>query len=150
MNADFDLGADGTVTPSTRGGRREGSGRPKGYSPKRAKELNGDDAQPVDGEDVTSTAVRKARAVASKAEADAQQAWLDLKVSQKEYLSRSAFREASATLLAELAQGLRSIPDTLERKYGLPPEQVVYVQNTIDAAMQSVAEGLELFTGSEE
>ena len=149
MKADFDLEADGTVTPSTRGGRREGSGRPKGYSPKRAKELNDDDT-PVDGEDVTSTAVRKARAVASKAEADAQQAWLDLRVAQKEYLSRSAFREASATLLAELAQGLRSIPDTLERKYGLPPEQVVYVQNTIDAAMQSVAEGLELFTGSEE
>ena len=149
MKADFDLGPDGTVTPSTRGGRREGSGRPKGYSPKRAKELNDDDTA-VDGEDVTSTAVRKARAVASKAEADAQQAWLDLKVAQKEYLSRSAFREASATLLAELAQGLRSIPDTLERKYGLPPEQVLYVQNTIDAAMQSVAEGMELFTGSEE
>lgn len=135
---------------SGHGGRRAGAGAPRGYSRKKAKEIESGSAEAVDGEDVTSTAVRKARAVASKAEADAQQAWLDLKVAQKEYLSRSAFREASATLLAELAQGLRSIPDTLERKYGLPPEQVVYVQNTIDAAMQSVAEGLELFTGSEE
>lgn len=149
MNADFDLTPDGVVVPSSRGGRREGAGRPKGYSPKRAKDMSRE-GEVSEGDDQTSLTVRKARAVASKAEADAQQAWLDLRVAQKEYLSRSAFREASATLLAELAQGLRSIPDTLERKYGLPPEQVVYVQNTIDAAMQSVAEGLELFTGSEE
>lgn len=137
MDADFDLGLDGSVTAAPRrsgghGGARAGAGRkPLGYQ------------KP---DEVVDYDKAKARNEAAKAALNE----LKLQVESGEYLSRSAFREASATLLAELAQGLRSIPDTLERKYGLAPEQVQYVQETIDAAMNSVAEGLELFTGSEE
>lgn len=147
MHADFELGPDGYAR-STRGGRREGAGRPVGYSPKRAAEIA--DGAVVPEDDRTNIAVRKAKAVAEKAEWDAKQAELDYRVDNKEYLSRGAFREASATLLSELAQGLRSIPDTLERKFGLAPEVAQHIQQTIDERMQSVAEGLELFTGVSE
>lgn len=133
---------------TTHGGRREGAGAPKGYSRKRADEIaNG---APADGDERTNIAVRKAKAVAEKAEWDAKQAELNYRVDNKEYLSRGAYREASATLLSELAQGLRSIPDTLERKFGLAPDVVQHIQQTIDERMQAVAEGLELFTGVSE
>ena len=129
------------------GGRRAGAGGPKGYSKKRAAEMGGESS--VDGDDVTATAVKKARAVARKEEALAGLNELELKIKSGEYLSRTAYREASATLLAELAQGLRSLPDTLERKFGLSPEALLHVEKTIDEAMQGVADGLELFAGSE-
>lgn len=129
------------------GGRRAGAGGPKGYSKKRAAEMENESS--VDGDDVTNTAVKKARAVARKEEALAGLNELELKIKSGEYLSRTAYREASATLLAELAQGLRSLPDTLERKFGLSPEALLHVERTIDEAMQSVADGLELFAGSD-
>ena len=129
------------------GGRRAGAGGPKGYSKKRAAEMEGESS--VDGDDVTATAVKKARAVARKEEALAGLNELELKIKSGEYLSRTAYREASATLLAELAQGLRSLPDTLERKFGLSPEALLHVERTIDEAMQGVADGLELFAGSD-
>ncbi len=150
MDADFELEADGQVR-STRGGRREGAGRPKGYSPKAARAMQGGDA--ADGDEPnqqTNATVRKALAVAAKEEWLAKQAELDYKKDAGEYLSRGAYREASATLLAELAQGLRSIPDTLERKFGLAPDVVLAIQTTIDERMQAVADGLELFHGSDE
>lgn len=150
MHADFDLEPDGHVR-ATRGGRREGAGRPPGYSPKKAREMQGGDTP--DGEEPnqqTNATVRKAIATAAKAEWDAKQAELNYKVDAKEYLSRGAFREASATLLAELAQGLRSIPDTLERKFGLAPDVVLAIQTTLDERMQAVADGLELFHGGDD
>ena len=129
------------------GGRRPGAGGPKGYSKKRAAAMESESS--VDGDDVTATAVKKARAVARKEEALAGLNELELKIKSGEYLSRAAYREASATLLAELAQGLRSLPDTLERKFGLSPEALLHVERTIDEAMQAVADGLELFAGSD-
>lgn len=154
MNADFDLGLDGTVTPSTstRGGKREGAGRKPGYSPRDVAAVDAGEMD-LDDENIseaTRTAVKKARAIASKEEALAKHAWLKLRVDEKEYLPRTAFREAAATLLAELAQGLRSLPDLLERKYNLPPETVLMISDTIDESLNGVAEGLEMFTGAEE
>lgn len=150
MHVDFDLTPDGSLTPA-RGGRREGSGRKRGYSPKRMAELDqlSDEDLAAQDDDSTTTAIKKARAVARKEEALADQAELKYKIDSKEYLSRSAFREASATLLAELAQ-LRSIPDSLERRFALPSEVVQDIEQTIDDALATVASGLEIFTGAEE
>lgn len=136
MHADFDLAPDGTTSPvrprvGGHGGRREGAGRkPADYEPP---------------EDAKNYNAAKARNEAAKAGLNE----LELKIKSGEYLSRAAYREASATLLAELAQGLRSLPDTLERKFGLSPEALLHVERTIDEAMQTVADGLELFAGSE-
>lgn len=136
MHADFDLAPDGTTSPvrprvGGHGGKREGAGRkPDDYE------------APPDKQKFDEA---KARNEAAKAGLNE----LELKIKSGEYLSRTAYREASATLLAELAQGLRSLPDTLERKFGLSPEALLHVERTIDEAMQSVADGLELFAGSE-
>ena len=136
MLADFDLSPDGSVAPARsrsggHGGARANSGpKPAGY------------VKPPEGQDYDKA---KARNEAAKAGLNE----LELKIKSGEYLSRTAYREASATLLAELAQGLRSLPDTLERKFGLSPEALLHVERTIDEAMQSVADGLELFAGSE-
>lgn len=147
MHADFDLLADGQTRPS-RGGAREGAGRKPGYSPNRAREMEAEGFD-GDGNDVTATAVKKARAIARKEEALANQAELNFKRDSGEYLSRTAFREACATLLAQLAQGLRSLPDQIERKHSLPPEVITSVEVTIDTSLASLAAGLEMFTGAD-
>lgn len=150
MHADFDLEADGSVTPR-KVKFRDGRGRPKGYSQRKAKDIADGNAQAnMDGDDadVTDLSLRKARAMASKTEADAANAWLKHKIDSGEYLSRVAFREACATMLSELAQALRSLPDALERRHGLAPEVVQAVEATIDETLASAASSLEMFVQS--
>lgn len=148
MSIDFELDASGNAIPTSGwGGSRKGAGRKKGYSPKKARELEVAEVGSTDDpEEVTSTALKKAKAVARKEEALAGLNELELKIKSGEYLDRAAFREASSTLLAELAQTLRSLPDTLERKHALPPKVVLDVERTIDDALSSVAAGLAAFT----
>jgi hypothetical protein len=153
MHADLELDPDGTVRPtSARGGKREGAGRPKGYSPKAREQLESGEVDPESSDipEATRIAFRKAKAVADKEEALANQAWLKFQIDSKEYLPRTAFREAAATLLAELAQGLRSLPDELERKCSLTPDVLVLIEHAIDDRLSAVAAGLEMFTGVEE
>lgn len=71
---------------------------------------------------------------------------IELKIKTGDYLSRTAFREASATLLAEVAQALRSIPDLLERKAGITPDQVQIVSVEVDQVLNHLSSGLEMFT----
>lgn len=151
MTDTLELMQDGTVK-SGRGGRREGAGRPKGYSPKLRNKIESGEVDPNDEEtpEATRIAYRKALAIADKEEALAQQAWLKFNIDSKEFLPRTAFREAAATLLAELAQGLRSLPDEIERKHSLSPDVLMLIEHTIDARLNSVAAGLEMFTGVEE
>lgn len=118
-------------------------GRPKGYSPKKAKLLEEDLFSPND--DQTSISVRKAKADAIEREWKAKQAELDYRKDAGEYLSRSAFREASATLLAEVAQAMRSLPDILERKCNLLPDQIQLVERAIDDTLLGLSQGLEKF-----
>lgn len=151
-HADYDLGLDDQITKSNnRGGARAGSGRKPGYSPNRLAEMEQltDDELITQTQDSTVTALIKARAVARKEAALADQAELKFKIDSKEYLSRAAFREASATLLAELSQTLRSLPDALERRHSLTPDVVQQVEQTVDEALSNVASGLELFVGSD-
>lgn len=100
--------------------------------------------------EVTSLAVRKARAQTADIEWKALQSELTYKKDSGEYLSRAAFREASATLLAEVAQGLRSLPDLLERKCALSPDALVKAEQTIDDCLSSLAAGLSQFVAQDE
>lgn len=122
-------------------------GRPKGYSPKKAQLVEADLINPDD--DQTSLTVRKAKAQTEKEEWLARQAELDYKKDAKEYISRSAFREASATLLAEVAQALRSLPDMLERKCNLSTDQITLAEKVVDDCLLSLAEGLSKQVGDE-
>ena len=87
MHADFDLSPDGSVAPARsrsggHGGARANSGpKPAGY------------VKPPEGQDYDKA---KARNEAAKAGLNE----LELKIKSNEYLSRTAYREASATLLA--------------------------------------------------
>lgn len=156
MHADFDLYDDGTLTPTTeRGGRRPGAGRPKGMGNEQMQAkmdaaMSGEDDLDPDSPDRLTIAVRKAMAVALKEESIAGLKALELKVETKKYLPRDAYREATATLLATLSQALRSIPDTLERKYSLPPEALQYIEATVDEQLSSAASTLALFAGADE
>lgn len=153
MHADFELNSDGQITPThNKGGKREGAGRKPGYSPEKIAELESLTDQELDDrpQDTNTTALKKARAVARKEQALADQAELKYRIDSKEYLARAAFREVCATLLAELAQGLRSIPDSLERKHALDPKVVQEIERVIDEGLSTVAAGLELFVGQDE
>lgn len=168
MDAEFELGEDGTVVDLPPGWRRgfhkppsstssastyrpEG-GRPPGYSPKKAREeaarqdAEGDDDEPDDGDSHLSTTVKTARAKARKETALAGLNELNLKIKTGEYLPRAAYQEATATLIAMLSQGLRSLPDTIERKFGLSPDVLQLIEKTIDESLSEIAETLALFT----
>ena len=155
MDADFELDSDGyaQVIP-THGGRREGAGAPKGLSREQMQARSdaadaGEELDPDSGDRLT-IATRKAKAVALKEESIAGLRALELQVETKKYLPRDAYREATATLLATLSQALRSIPDTLERKHGLPPAALQYIEATIDEQLSSAAATLALFAGTDE
>lgn len=157
MDADFNLGEDGSLDELPEGFRRgfyrpEGGRRP-GYSPRKAKELQdrivaGDDTLGDPDEEASnlSASARTALAKARKETALAGLNELQLKVKSGEYLPRAAYQEATATLLAMLSQGLRSLPDTLERKCNLPPDALELVEQVIDEGLNEVAQTLALFT----
>ena len=144
---------------STHGGKRAGAGRRPGYSPKEAKRievteiLDRDTRQTSDdtgAPETTTLAVRKARAQTADIEWKALQSELNYKKDSGEYLSRTAYREASATLLAEVAQALRSLPDLLERKCGLPTDALLKAEQVIDDCLSTLSAGLEMFTEAHE
>lgn len=110
------------------GGAREGSGRkPNGYV--KPKEVQAFDA---------------ARARNEQAKAELNE--LELKIKSGEYGSRAAFRQATATALASLAQTLRSVPDNLERRLGISPEIAAEVGMQIDDALNDIASEFEMMT----
>ena len=147
MRADFELDKSGTLHPKGFG-RGAGAGRKPGFQPKIAQKMQDADLFVADevASEPTTLAVRKARAQTAEIEWKALQAELNYKKDSGEYLSRSAFREASATLLAEVAQALRSLPDILERKCSLAPDALVKSEQVIDDALSTLSAGLEMFT----
>lgn len=127
MKADFELSDDGTVLPS-RGGARAGAGR-----------------KPADYEKpevVRDYEVARARKEASLADMHE----LQFKIKSGEYVARDAVKEAAATLLSNLAQSLRSLPDNLERKFNVAPDVAEEIEKVIDASLADVSEGLSMFT----
>ena len=131
MYADFELEPNGTVRPG-RGGARAGAGRkPLGYE------------KPQETLDFERERTRN-----EKAKADLNE--LEYKIKSREYVPRAAVQQAAATLLATIAQTLRSLPDTLERKYNLTPEITEKIGETIDQQLDSISKDLEMLTNGDE
>ena len=143
MHVDYDLRADGTLLQtdppppppppkqhsSNYGGFRPGAGRkPDGY------------VKPEVARDFDKSKARKESALADLNE-------LSYKVKSGQYVARAAVQEASATLLAELGQSLRSLSDNLERKFNMAPDIAEEVGKVIDEALANVAAGMEIFAG---
>jgi phage terminase Nu1 subunit (DNA packaging protein) len=70
-----------------------------------------------------------------------------LAIMRGEYLPREAQRQAAATLVAVLTQGLRSIPDNIERKYAVTPEILDAITEQIDAGLLECANALRALSG---
>lgn len=111
------------------GGAREGAGR-KGYEK---------------SEDQKNLDTQKARHEKVKADL----AELEYRERVGELVTRAAVKQAVATLLQTLAQGLRTVPDVLERQHAVAPEIAEVVGREIDDALEGLAKGLEMFTGYE-
>lgn len=128
MHADFELDDDGNVRQRW-GGARAGAGRkPAGYEkPKEVLEFDRN----------------RARNEAAKADLNE----LEFKIKSGEYVPRASVQQAAATVLATLAQALRSLPDTLERKFNLQPEIAERIGIEIDTALDGAAEDLRMFGG---
>ena len=113
---------------SGHGGARKGAGRkPAGY------------VRPQEVQDFESA---RARNEAAKADLNE----LEFKIKSGEYVEREAVKQASATALAAVAQSLRSLPDTLERKLNIAPEVAELIGVEIDATLDSLAEDFALMT----
>jgi hypothetical protein len=123
MSTDEIYDFDGTPVISTRGGARPGAGRkPAGYQ-------KPDEAISFD----------KAKARKEAALADLHE--LDYKVKSGQYVSRVAVRQASATAIALMAQTLRSVSDTLERK-GVPVSVCATVEEVITDTLTETGRAL--------
>ena len=131
MRADFELEPDGSVFPSGRGGARAGAGRPMGGTEK-----------PQSAKDFDTAKARKEISLADMHE-------LNFKIKSGEYVSRGAVREASATLLSNLSQSLRGIPDNLERKFHLAPDVAEEIEKVINASLADISEGMAMFTSEQ-
>jgi hypothetical protein len=94
----------------------------------------------------TAASVKLKQNQASKAEIETKLLEHKYAVETGKYLPREAFRDATTTLLAHVAQGLRSLPDLLERKCALPPDAVELVQREVDARLLELSEGLRQYT----
>lgn len=126
-NSNFELVDE--VVPK-HGGYRPGSGRKPGVYVKPQEKIDYDEA--------------RARNESAKAQINE----IELKKTAGEYGSRAAFRQATATVLASLAQTLRSVPDNLERKMGVSAEVAEEVGAQIDAALDDLANEFEMLTNA--
>lgn len=119
------LDRDGSVIKiEKRGGARAGAGR-KGSGYQKPQETMDFD---------------KARARKESALADLNE--LDYKVKSGQYVSRVAVKQACATIMAALAQGIRSLPDNLERR-GVEPKVCVQIDAAITEALAETGKSLE-------
>lgn len=134
MHADFDLDEHGNTHPRVNGlgGARPGAGRkPAGYQ------------KPPEAVEFDRERTRNERAKADLNE-------LEFKIKSREYVPRAAVQQAAATLLASLAQSLRSLPDTLERKFNLPPNVTERIGMEIDFQLESISEDLKMLTSGDD
>lgn len=121
---------DFLIEPIGHGGRREGSGRKSaGYVP------------PPEKVDLGKAQARNEAAKASLNE-------LDFRVKSRQYLSREAYQQASATAVASFAQTMRGLPDMLENQ-GVPADVCVKISDSIDNALSELADELAAFLGPE-
>lgn len=114
----------------TRGGARVGAGRkPPAY------------VKPQETMDFDKAKARKETALADLHE-------LDYKVKSGQYVSRNSVKQATATIMAALAQGIRSLPDHLERR-GVEPKVCVQIDAAITEALADTGKALEVLWQTE-
>lgn len=112
-----------------RGGARPGAGR----KPK-------SETQVADIEDYNKAKAKKEFWLAELTEQDYQK-------KAGELLDRAQVEQAAATVLATIAQTLRSIPDNMERVAGLTPEQAEEAERIIDSLCLSLHDKLKELGG---
>ena len=78
-----------------------------------------------------------------KALADAKLREHALRVKEGEYLPREAYRAATARGFSTCAQSILSLPDNLERKAGLSPEQAEQAEKVVDLILGTLYADLE-------
>lgn len=165
--ADLDELARRAAAKDGRGGRRPGAGRPKKSKPEdkpvkpaeavdppleiRSVDQLLEEGPPPPIEDIGALTLQLmdnpsayyATGKARKELAHAAKAELEYRIKLGQYLPRDAVRSAVATAFQAVAQGLRSIPDNLERKLGVSPELAEAVSRSIDDTMGELAHELE-------
>lgn len=125
------VAGDRPLSPTGWGGARPGAGAPlKAQTPE-------DQAAAKDRHNLTRAKGRHETIKADLAE-------LEYRERVGELVLRAAVQKASATMLATLAQSLRTIPDTLERKYALKPEVTAAITRDIDDALDAAADLFEM------
>jgi phage terminase Nu1 subunit (DNA packaging protein) len=88
-------------------------------------------------------ALAYASARAKKELAHADLANLNYLTKSAQYLPRDDIRQATATAFSTVAQSLRSIPDNLERRFGVAPSLAETVGNMIDVILGDLSDELE-------
>lgn len=86
---------------------------------------------------------RKEEALALKEATNAKRLALDYEIQRKMYLPREAISAAVATAYSTLVQGIRSIPDHLERQFGVEPKIAMEIEKTLDEALNRIADDFE-------
>lgn len=115
-------------TPGKRGGARPGAGR-----------------KPTHADPGKDPYILLARAKAKHEAYRANLAELDFRKRSGELLERVDVETASARMHAFLSQSLRNLPDDLERRCGLSPENVQFVQDYIDGLTSEIKAKLYAF-----
>jgi len=158
MQADFELQADGSVKVA-RGARAQtgfgnlGAGRPKKGEPSPKFADNSDlfsDESEQDFDEFGDRETAKIQYESARARNELAKAQLNeiaVRIQSGKYVSRSSVQQASATMLATLAQTLRSIPDMLERK-GATPDVCQMVEVIVNDALDGAASDLEMLGGA--
>jgi phage terminase Nu1 subunit (DNA packaging protein) len=112
------------------GGARPNAGRPPGY-------VKSDDLKALDA----------AKARLESIKADRQE--LAHKIELGKYVNREAIKQVAATTIAMFSQTMRSMPDAIERRLGVEPKVAETIGEMIDAALNELADGLNLMAGRE-
>lgn len=129
--ADYELGGDGEVRPTRGwGGARPGAGqKPAGYK-------KPDEVVEFEKERAAHERIKRQRAEFAH------------EVERGKYVAREAVKQASATLVATLVQGLRSLSDKLERD-GVDTKVCIKVDQAVTEALEEVGRGLQMLSGEE-
>lgn len=129
--------------PSMSIGSRIGSGRPRKDGTHRWDDPNAPPGTKNTMQEYNEARAKREAAAAIKEEVLAKKATLEYEVQQGNYLPRDAIISATARAYSALAQGIRSIPDMLERRLGLDPMVCVRIGEIQDEALASLHTDLE-------
>jgi hypothetical protein len=77
-----------------------------------------------------------------KAWYDSEQKRRALQIQDRELIPVAEIERVISTAFSAIAQGLRSLPDNIERRTGCSPEIVEAIERAIDAEMRALAEKL--------